>query len=45
MNIAESIRQIPAFEGIEQSSLEPLLAAGKLLPVHPATEMIRGVGL
>jgi signal transduction histidine kinase len=30
MNIAESIRQIPAFEGIEASRLEPFLATGKL---------------
>lgn len=34
MNIAESIRHIPAFEGVEQSSLEPLLAAGKLTTCH-----------
>jgi signal transduction histidine kinase len=30
MNIAESIRQIPAFEVIETHDLEPLLAGGKL---------------
>jgi light-regulated signal transduction histidine kinase (bacteriophytochrome) len=86
MTIAESIKHLPAFEGLGQSNLEPYLAAGKLttchvgegsglgsliyrtiaerhqddsqvsskpgetkfsvrLPVHPATEMIRGVGL
>jgi signal transduction histidine kinase len=34
MNIEASIRDIPAFEGIEQRDLEPLLTAGKLTTCH-----------